>query len=91
MNLTPVVVLILFSLLIAISAIYNAYLLRGGRLAWSQVFIVFGMLSLVFSQVWVFFLPNWQVVPSFTVTDILFLLGFVFLLFASIKLRLSLR
>lgn len=90
MNLTPVVVLVFFSLLIAISAIYNAYLLRGGRLAWSQLFIVFGMLSLVFSQVWIFFLPNWQVVPSFTVTDILFLLGFIFLLFASVKLRLSL-
>lgn len=91
MGLTPVAVLIFFALLIGISAIYNAYLLRGGRLAWSQVFIVFGMLSLVFSQVWVFFLPNWEIIPNFTMTDILFLLGFVFLLLASTKLRLSLR
>jgi drug/metabolite transporter (DMT)-like permease len=90
MVLSATVVIVLISLIIALTAIYNAYLLRGGNLAWSQVFIVFGMLFLVFSQVWEFFLSNSQLIPGFTVTDILFILGFVFLLLASVKLRLSL-
>ncbi len=78
------------ALLIAISAIYNAYLLKGGKLAWSEIYIVLGMVSLIFSLILPRFLPDFKVL-NFSVNDLLFVLGFVFLLFATFKLRSSLK
>ena len=41
----------LLLLLIVASTTYNSYLLRGGKLAMSQILMVLGMLCLIFSQV----------------------------------------
>ena len=79
------------TLLISISATYNAYLLRGGKLAWSQVLIALGMISFMLSIVFEIFLPDSRFVQNTIITDVLFVLGFVFLLLASLKLRSALR
>lgn len=77
----------LIALLIAISATYNAYLLRGGKLAWSQVLMVLGMVSLIFSMILSQIMDGVVVVGEITFANIFFILGFVFLLLASLKLR----
>lgn len=79
------------ALLICLSATYNAILLRGGRLAWSQVLIVLAMISLMLSLVLVRFLGGQPLIQNATLSDILFVLGFVLLLAASLKLHSSLR
>lgn len=75
------------ALLIAISATYNAYLLRGGKLAVSQILIVLGMVSLIFSMILSLVTDDVRIVGSFTFANLLFILGFVFLLAASLKLQ----
>lgn len=77
----------LIALLIAVSATYNAYLLRGGKLAWSQVLIVLGMISLIFSMILSLVMGGVVVVGDITFDNIFFILGFVFLLAASVKIR----
>jgi len=79
------------TLLISISATYNAYLLRGGKLAWSQVLIALGMISFMLSLVFEKFLPDFRLIQNTTITDVFFVLGFVFLLLALLKLRSALR
>jgi len=78
-------------LLISISAIYNAFLLRGGRLAWVQILIVLGMVSFLLFLVFEKFLPDLKFVGNLTFTDVFFVLGFALLLIASLKLHLSLK
>lgn len=87
MGLTVSTVVAFISLLIAVSATYNAYILRGGKLAWSQVLIVMGMMSLIFSLILDQVLPDIKIAQGLTVTNLLFVLGFVLLLSASLKLR----
>ena len=87
MELTVVTIVAFLALLIAVSATYNAYLLRGGKLAWSQVLIVLGMISLIFSLILSLVLPDVGIVGELTLTSLLFILGFVFLLASSLKLR----
>lgn len=75
------------ALLIAVSATYNAYLLRGGKLAWSQVLIVLGMVSLIFSMILSLVMDSVVVVGDIAFDNVFFILGFVFLLAASLKIR----
>jgi len=86
-GLTVPTVVAFLALLIAISATYNAYILRGGKLAWSQVLIVLGMISLVFSQILGLIVEDVKIYGAVTLTNTLFILGFVLLLSASLKLR----
>lgn len=80
-------VVAILSLLIAVSATYNAYLLRGGKLAWSQILIVLGMVSLIFSMVLSLVISDVEIVEGLSLPNLLFILGFVLLLAASLKLR----
>lgn len=91
MGLTVSTVVAFIALLIAVSATYNAYLLRGGKLAWSQVLIVLGMLCLIFSLIINQFMPNITIISGLTAANLLFIVGFVLLLSASLKLRHSIR
>lgn len=86
-GLTVSTVVIFLSLLIAVSATYNAYILRGGKLAWSQVLMVLGIISLSFSLVIELVMPDVMVFGEVTAVDALFILGFVLLLTSSLKLR----
>ena len=79
------------ALLISISATYNAYILRGGRLAWSEVLIALGMVAMMFSLVFTAYLPSTRFILGMRVSDSLFILGFLLLLAASMKLRSSLK
>jgi len=79
------------ALLISLSATYNAYMLRGGKLAWSEILIVLGMISFMFSLIVTIYLPTLRFLSSTRIADFLFILGFIFLLAASLKLRSSLR
>ena len=91
MDISTSTITAIIALLISISATYNAYLLRGGKLAWSQILIALGMISFMLSIVFEIFLLDSRLVQNTTITDVLFVLGFVFLLLASLKLRSSLR
>lgn len=82
-----VVVICLF---IAISATYNAYLLRGGKLAWSQLLIVLAMVSFIFSLLGKF-LPKVTIFAGVRLTDILLIVGFGLLLVASLRLHSALK
>ena len=85
------VVVPIIVLLISISATVNAYLLRGGRLAWSQVLIVLAMISFMLSVILGRFLSDNPLVQEGKILDVLFVLGFVFLLAASLKMHSSLK
>lgn len=89
MNFATIVAI--FALLIATSATYNAYLLRGGKLAVSELLIAVGMIFLMMSQVTSQFLPNPKVIQDLSASDLVFLGGFVILLVASLKLRSSIE
>jgi len=84
------------ALLVSVSATYNAYMLRGGRLAWSQVLTALGtislMLSLVIPQstaIWPFVSQNNILGANFP--EWFYIIGFLFLLSGSLKLRSSLK
>ncbi len=91
MKLSVSTVVAIITLLISISATYNAFLLRGGKFAWSQVLIVLAMIYLMLSMVLDRFLPKGALVGSATYSDILFVLGFVLLLIASVRLNSALK
>lgn len=82
------------ALLFSISATFNAYVLRGGKLAWSQVLTALGAVALMFSLV----LPQSFLIVYLTnvnflgagPSDILYILGFLLLLVGSLRLRSSL-
>lgn len=80
----------IIAILTSALATYNAFLLRGGKLAWSEVFIALGMMAFTFSLVLNFFLPPLMFSEA-RVSDLLFILGFIFLFVASLKLRFALR
>jgi len=81
----------IIALLISASATYNAYRLRGGKLAWSEVLIAFSMISFTVSLVLNLFLSDPKLFNNVKVTDFFFILGFVFLFAASLRLRFSLK
>jgi ABC-type spermidine/putrescine transport system permease subunit I len=91
MDISTSTITAIITLLISISATYNAYLLRGGKLAWSQVLIALGMISFMLSLIFEIFMPDSRLVQNTVVTDALLVLGFVFLLLATLKLRSALR
>lgn len=85
------ILLVIIALLISASATYNAYLLRGGKMALSEVFIALGMVSFIISFVVRLGYPDLTLVLGIFLSDIVFIVGFVLLLAASLKLRSSLR
>ena len=96
MGLTPAMVAAIVALLVSLSATYNAYMLRGGRLAWSQVLTALATVSLMFSLVLPQAENSFPVLRSIrilsaTPSEILYILGFLLLLVGSLKLRYSLK
>lgn len=91
MDISVSTIITAIALLISISATYNAFLLRGGKLAWSQVLIVLGMVSLILSLVFTRFAPDLRFITGASVSDLFYVLGFVFLLVASLKLHIALK
>lgn len=85
------ILLVIIALLISVSAIYNSYLLRGGKLAFSEVFIALGMVVFIISFVVRLSLPDLVLILGISASDALFVLGFVLLLVASLKLRSSIK
>lgn len=84
------------ALLVSVSTTYNAYMLRGGKLAWSQILTALGtislMLSLVIPQstaIWPFVEDN--DILGANLPELFYILGFLFLLTGSLKLRSSLK
>lgn len=78
-------------ILICASATYNALLLRGGRLAASQILIVLAMVSLLLSLLSARFLADEPILGQASLGDMLFILGFLLLLYASVKLHSALK
>lgn len=79
------------AILVSVSAIYNAYILRGGKLAGSQILMALGMVSFMLSVVLARFVPDVEIYKNISVSDALFIFGFVFLFVASLRLRASFR
>jgi hypothetical protein len=86
----PTIIIFLIAVLVSASAIYNTYLLRGGKLAWSQVMIVMAMISFIFSIIFPEVLPGKKFL-GISISDVSYTLGFLLLLAASLKLRFSLK
>ncbi len=96
MSFSPTMVAALVALLVSLSATYNAYMLRGGKLAWSQVLTTLATvcltLSIVFTQTGVVLpLVGNVKILSASPSDILYIIGFLLLFAASLKLRYSLK
>ena len=91
MSISVPVLLSAIALLIAMSALYNAYLLHGGKLAWSEMLIAIGMFFLAISLTLDLFLPNPEILPNVRLADISSIVGLVSLLVASLKLRSSIK
>lgn len=89
MDLSVSLVVAFIAFLVSISATYNAYLLRGGKFAASEIMIALGMVVLMFSLLMdkLFVLPNPVVIGDFHVTDAVFTFGLVLFLIASFRLR----
>lgn len=85
------ILLVIIALLICASATYNAYLLRGGKLALSEVFIALGMVAFIVSFVIRLGYGDLTLFLDVMVADLIFILGFVLLLLASLKLRSSFK
>ena len=85
------ILLVIIALLISASATYNAYLLRGGKMAFSEVFIALGMITLIIAFILRLRFPNTVLLAGVTLSDGVFILGFVLLLVASLRLRTSLK
>ena len=85
------ILLVIIALLISVSAIYNSYLLRGGKLALSEVFIALGMVVFIISFVVRLVYPNSAIFLDILASDLIFILGFALLLAASLALRSSLK
>lgn len=85
------ILLVIIALLISVSATYNSYLLRGGKLALSEVFIALGMVVFIISFVVRLSLPDLALILGISAADMLFVLGFVSLFVASLKLRSSIK
>lgn len=83
------------ALFVSVSATYNAYILRGGKLAWSQVLVAFGTVCLMFSVVldksgYFKFITSGETILAKS-PDILAMAGFILLFLGTWRLRTSLK
>ncbi|MDO8487672.1 MAG: hypothetical protein Q7S45_05240 [Candidatus Curtissbacteria bacterium] len=84
-------IIFVIAVLVSLSAVYNAYILRGGKLAGSQIFMALGMVSFMLSVVLSRFVSDLEIYKNISVSDSLFILGFVLLFVASLRLRASFK
>lgn len=91
MSFTITSIIVLLALLVCVSATYNAYLLRGGRMALSQVLMALGMVVLMFSLALDNFGIDYSIVADLQASDLLFMGGFLLLLLGSLRVRSSLK
>ncbi|MEX2027890.1 MAG: hypothetical protein WD988_00125 [Candidatus Curtissbacteria bacterium] len=84
-------IIFIFTILVSASAVYNAYILRGGKLAGSQIFMALGMVSFMLSVVLTNFVGDVEIYDNVLVSDVLFIVGFALLFAASLRLRSSFR
>lgn len=91
MDFTTTTIATVLALLVCASATYNAHILRGGKMALSQVLTALGMVSLVFSLLVARVGVNFDVSDTLTASDLFFMAGFLLLFLASIRLRSSLK
>ncbi len=91
MDLTTTTIASILALLVCGSATYNAYILRGGKMAMSQVMMALGMVSLIFSLIIDRMGVNFNLVEILKTSDLFFMAGFLLLLLASIRLRSALK
>lgn len=89
--LTSSTIIFVIAVLVSLSAVYNAYILRGGKLAGSQILMALGMVSFMLSVVLSRFVPDMEIYKNISASDSLFILGFVLLFAASLRLRASFK
>lgn len=91
MSLTTTTVATIIALLVCVLTTYNAYRLRGGKMALSQVLTVLGMVGLTFSLIVNRLGADFQLVETIKASDMLFMAGFLFMLLASLRMMSSLK
>lgn len=91
MGFTITSIIVILALLVCVSAVYNAYLLRGGKMALSQVYMALGMVVLVFSLVLNAMDLDYPVFSDLKASNLLFMGGFLLLLLGSLRVRSSLK
>lgn len=84
-------IIFIFTVLVSASAVYNAYILRGGKLAGSQILMALAMVSFMFSVVLTNFVGDIEIYTNVTLSDALFIAGFALLFIASLRLRSSFK
>lgn len=85
------IIIFLIAVLVSVSAVYNAYILRGGKLAMSQILTALGMVSFMLAIVLSRFVPDTEIYRNISVSDSLFIIGFLLLFVASLRLRASFK
>lgn len=91
MSITTTTVATLIAILVCALATYNAYRMRGGKMALSQILIALGMVSLTFSLIVNRLGADFQLVETIRASDMLFMAGFLFVLLASLRMMASLK
>ena len=91
MVLTTTTVASVIAILVCALATYNAYRLRGGKMALSQVLIAFGMITLTFSLIVDRLGADFRLVETLRVSDMLFMAGFMLMLLASLRMMAALK
>lgn len=91
MSITTTTIAALIAILVCALATYNAYRLRGGKMALSQVLIALGMITLTFSLIVARLGADFELVDTIKTSDLLFMVGFLFVLLASLRMMASLK
>ena len=91
MSFTISTIIVILALLVCVSATYNASLLRGGKLALSQVYMALGMVVLMFSLALDNLGIDYGIFDDLQASDLLFMGGFLLLLLGSLRVRSSLK
>ena len=81
----------IIALLVSCSATYNAYLLRGGKLAWVQVLTALATVCLMFSVIFEHFSLFQAKVLGWNSSELLLIAGLLFLFMASLRTHSSLK
>jgi hypothetical protein len=91
MGFTITSIIVILALLVCLTATYNAYLLRGGKMALSQVYVALGMVVLVFSLALANMGLDYAIFSDLKASELLFMGGFLLLLLGSLRVRSSLK
>ncbi|MBI3342152.1 hypothetical protein HY024_03435 [Candidatus Curtissbacteria bacterium] len=91
MSLTTTTVASLVAILVCVLATYNAYRLRGGKMALGQILMALGMIALLFSLLVDRLGADFQLVETLKASDLFYVAGFLLMLLSSLRMMAALK